>query len=209
MTSPLKDPKTGRVLFDGHLLPGSELGWGGFGGPEPPADFIGAMRSLVFKHPTWDYHTMDISTDVDRAHNADNGAMYAGNADLRPFFGRGGKLLMYHGWSDARVTPQNSVLYFDTVAKTVGADRAANSIALFMIPGMDHCRGGEGPNVFDAIHALERWVEHGERPTQIIGAHTLNGRVNRTRPLCPYPQVASYKGSGSIDEAANFVCQSP
>jgi len=78
---------------------------------------------------------------------------------------------------------------------------------LFMAPGMGHCGGGEGPNTFDMVDALERWVEHGKAPDQIPASHATNGVVDRTRPLCPHPQIATYKGTGSIDEAANFICR--
>jgi feruloyl esterase len=74
---------------------------------------------------------------------------------------------------------------------------------------MAHCRGGDGPDTFDAVSALEEWVEKGKAPDQIIASHRTAGTVDRTRPLCPYPQVARYKGTGSIDEAANFVCRAP
>ena len=79
----------------------------------------------------------------------------------------------------------------------------------FMLPGMGHCGGGEGPNVFDKVDALEQWVEHSKAPEKFIASHSTNGKVDRTRPLCPYPQVAKYKGTGSIDDAANFVCGAP
>jgi feruloyl esterase len=75
-----------------------------------------------------------------------------------------------------------------------------------MAPGMAHCSGGEGPDTFDKIGTLEDWVERGNIPSRIIAAHHSSSQVDRTRPLCAYPQVAKYKGSGSIDEAANFVC---
>jgi feruloyl esterase len=90
-----------------------------------------------------------------------------------------------------------------------GTAKAANSVRLFLAPGMGHCGGGEGPNVFDKVGALERWVESGIAPERLIASHSTEGKVDRTRPLCPYPQVARYKGAGSIDEAANFVCQTP
>jgi feruloyl esterase len=78
-----------------------------------------------------------------------------------------------------------------------------------MVPGMGHCRGGDGPNTFDALTALETWVEKGKAPDQIIASHSQAGKVDRTRPLCAYPMVARYKGTGSIDDAANFVCRMP
>jgi feruloyl esterase len=207
MTSVLKDPKSGKVLFDKYLMPGSELGWATLGGPEPLPLSTSGMKNVVFQNPSWDYHTMNISADVDRAANSDNGAMYAGDPDLNPFFAHGGKLLMYHGWTDPQISPLLSITYYNKVVKTVGKNNATKSIALFMMPGMDHCRGGSGPAEFDAVNTLEQWVEQARTPQQIIASHKTDGKVDRTRPLCPYPQVAKYKGAGSTDEAANFVCK--
>jgi feruloyl esterase len=209
MTSPIKDPNTGTLLYDGQLWSGSELGWAGIGGPQPTDEAVAAMRNIVLKKPNWDYRTMHMSTDVDSAAKADRGAMYSGNPNLRAFFDRGGKLLMYHGWGDSRVTPQNSVIYYSEVVKAVGRAKAANSIAFFMVPGMDHCLGGAGTATFDKMAAIEQWVETGHSPDSIVASRTTNGNVDRTRPLCPYPQVARYKGTGSTDEAANFTCKAP
>ena len=83
---------------------------------------------------------------------------------------------------------------------------AKQDMRLFMVPGMQHCRGGEGPNVFDMMPAISQWAEGGKAPAEVIAEHETKGTVDRTRPLCPYPQIAKYKGAGSIDEAANFVC---
>ena len=88
-----------------------------------------------------------------------------------------------------------------------GTSKSSGNVRLFLAPGMGHCGGGEGPNTFDMVSAIEQWVEHGKAPEQIIASHAANGVVDRTRPLCPYPQVAMYKGGGSIDEAASFVCK--
>jgi feruloyl esterase len=100
------------------------------------------------------------------------------------------------------------VKYYNSVVKAPGgASNAMSSVRLFMALGMGHCRGGEGADTFDAVTALEQWVEHGKAPDQIRASHATNGVADRTRPLCPYPQVATYKGSGSIDDAANFACQ--
>jgi feruloyl esterase len=97
--------------------------------------------------------------------------------------------------------------YYQSVVDAIGGSaKASDSIRLFVAPGMDHCGGGDGPNVFDKIDALDEWVEQGKAPEELIASHLTNGKVDRTRPLCPYPRVAKYKGSGSIDEAANFAC---
>jgi feruloyl esterase len=90
--------------------------------------------------------------------------------------------------------------------KTAGKDKAANSIELFMMPGMNHCQGGAGPDSFNKVKVIEDWVEQGKKPSQIIASHSTNGQVDKTRPLCPFPQVAKYKGTGSTDDAASFSC---
>jgi tannase/feruloyl esterase len=139
------------------------------------------------------------------ADRVDNGTINAINPNLKPFIAHGGKLLMYHGWSDPLVGPLTSVNYYNSVVNQLG--RVDDSIRLFMVPGMGHCGGGEGPNTFDMLGALEHWVERGKAPDQIVASHSTGGAIDRTRPLCPYPQVAIYKGAGSIDEAASFACK--
>lgn len=206
MTSPLKDPKTGKVLFEGHLMPGSELGWATLAGPAPLGVALSGMRNVVFQDRAWDYHTMNISTDIDRADRSDEGAMRTADPNLKAFFGRGGKLFMYHGWNDQQVNPLNSVIYYNNVVKAVGKDKAANSIALFMVPGMNHCQGGVGTDTFNKVHVIEEWVERGKKPVQIIASHRTNGQVDKTRPLCPFGQVAAYKGAGDPNDAASFSC---
>jgi feruloyl esterase len=204
MTRPIRDPKSGAVLHPGRYYPGSELGWGGVGGPAPSGESHEAMRKIVFS-PEWDYHAIKVPDDVDRAVKADNGLMYAGDPDLSKFFKRGGKLLMYHGWADPLVSPDTSLIMFKRINEAVGP-MAANSVALFMVPGMGHCQGGQGTDVFDKAAAIDQWVETGKKPQSIEATHMTSGVADRTRPLCAYPAAARYTGSGSTDDAKNFQC---
>jgi len=205
MTRPIRDPKSGAVLHAGRYYPGSELGWGGVAGPSPSGESHEGMRKIVFT-PDWDYHTIKLPDDVERAVKADNGLLYGGDPDLSRFFKRGGKLLIYHGWADPLVSPDTSLLMFERINSAVGS-AAANSLALFMVPGMGHCQGGPGTDVFDKVAAIDQWVETGKKPQSIEAAHFTAGIVDRTRPLCAYPTTARYTGIGSTDDAKNFRCE--
>jgi len=204
--APLVNPRTKQTIFPG-LLPGSELGWGLLAGPQPQSFPLEIYQDIVFRNPDWNYLMLDFDKDVARAEHAYDGIMDAIDPDLRPFFRHGGKLLQYHGWSDQAVAPKNSVNYYESVLMKLSDMRVDDSYRLFMVPGMGHCTGGEGTSSFDMLAALDRWVEDGHAPTSIAAARKRNGAVDRTRPLCPYPQDAVYTGSGSSDDAANFVCK--
>jgi feruloyl esterase len=204
--SAAKNPRTGQEIYPG-LEPGSELGWANHAGPQPLSYATDGFKYVVFKNPDWDFRTLNLDSNVTLADQVDNGTTSAMDPNLREFFGHGGKLLMYHGWSDPQVSPANTINYYTSVLKAMGAATTAGSIRLFMLPGMGHCGGGEGPNTFDAIGTLAQWLEKGQAPNQIVASHSTNGVVDRTRPICAYPQIAAYAGSGNIDEAANFACQ--
>jgi feruloyl esterase len=205
------NPRTGQEMF-APLARGSELGWGGAmgSGPDPPSLALDQLKYVVFKDPNWDWRTLDFNRDAGRYELPENRPMNALDPNLKPFFAHNGKLLLYHGWSDPRISPFATIKYYQSVVETMGgASKTADDIRLFMAPGMGHCRGGDGPNTFDGVGVLDRWVEKGEAPGSIIASHSTEGKVDRTRPLCPYPQLAQYKGTGTIDDAANFVCRLP
>jgi feruloyl esterase len=204
--APATNPRTHEPIFP-PLTPGSELAWGGLAGPRPMPIAADYFKYVVFRNPAWDFKTLDFDKDVARADAIDAGTINAVDPNMDAFFGRGRKILMYHGWSDQLIAPQNSINYYNRVVEARGgADKAKDDIRLFMIPGMAHCGGGEGPNTFDALGALEQWVERKKAPNQLVASRTNRG-ATVTRPLCPYPQVALYNGSGSTDEAASFTCR--
>jgi hypothetical protein len=220
----------GEQVFPGYS-PGGENGGGGWGGwitgaaREKSLQFAfgtNFFRNMVYSDANWDYHTFNPDRDLKVADDSLSRSLNATSPDLKKFKDRGGKLIMYHGWSDAAIPPMSSVIYYQNVVAKMGAKDSAQFVRLFMVPGMQHCSGGPGPNSFgqgavtggDPMHdvdaAIQRWVEQGTAPEQIIatkykGMSPTSG-VARTRPLCKYPQVAKYNGSGSTDDAANFSC---
>jgi feruloyl esterase len=206
-TAPL-NPKTKKEIFP-TMQPGSELGWTALAGPTPASVATDTFKYWIFNKPDWNFMTLNLDKDVEAADKIDNHRNNAIDPNLKPFFSHNGKLLMYHGWSDQLIAPENSINYYSSVVKSVGASKAADSMRLFMVPGMAHCGGGEGPNTFDQVTALEQWVEQGKAPETMVASRTRAGQVDRTRPLCAFPQVAKYKGSGSTDDAANFACALP
>jgi feruloyl esterase len=200
--------RTKQVYFQRHE-PGSEMGWNTMAG----ANLFGIggdlFKYVVFQDPNWDYKTFNFDSDLDKTRQA-SVSMDALNPDLRPFFARGGKLVQYHGWGDPQISPGSSVAYYESVVKALGgASKVHDNYRLFMVPGMAHCGGGDGTSSFDMLSVLEQWVEQKKAPDQVAAARVREGKVDRTRPLCPWPQVAVYKGSGSTDEAANFSCKAP
>ena len=235
------NPRTGELIFPG-LLPGAETaGWPAWvTGAAPGFSLIDIFSTqyfkfFVFQNPAYDLLTFDF--DADQAFNEASVGRFinAINPDLRPLQHRGGKILLYHGWNDPAISALNSVNYYESVVSFSTGRRDTRREALgevqeffrlFMVPGMEHCGGGPGPNAFggafalpapttdaqhDLLNALERWVERGKAPAKIIATKYAGdnpaGRITRQRPLCPYPATAVYAGSGSTDDASNFKCR--
>ena len=201
-----RHPSTKASVLPG-LAPGAELGWNVLGSAQPLVLAVDAFKYVIVKDKAWEAAHFNASTDLDAALAADpDDVLGSTNADLRPFFARGGKLLMYHGWSDPQVTPYNTIDFFNKVLATQGGAGGGTSVQLYMVPGMNHCQGGPGTDSFDKVKAIEDWMRTGTAPSRIEAAHLTNGAVDRTRPLCPWGQVAKWNGSGSTDDAANFAC---
>ncbi len=207
MYQPVVNSRTTKEIFPG-LEFGSEMGWATFGGAQPFGIGTGMYQFMVFKDPKWDYKTLNFDTDMALVDKIENGVINAMDPNLKPFFAHGGKLLQYHGWADQQIPSGSSVEYYQSVLDTIGGQiKVKDNYRLFMIPGMGHCGGGDGPASFDMLAALEQWVEKGKTPDAVPAAHLTNGQPDRTRILCPYPQVAAYKGTGDSNDAANFSCK--
>jgi feruloyl esterase len=210
--------QAGDTLFPGTGL-GSETAWAAYASPQFS---IGTnyFRYVVAGDPAWDPATFDVDRDLARAEEVDGGAARAMDPDLSAFIARGGKLLLYHGTTDGLIPYGNTVNYYESVVATVGQDAVEDSAKLYLVPGMDHCAGGEGAFMIDWLTALEEWVEEGTTPGALQatrpavvpgppGAPPAPPRESFTRPVCPYPEAARYTGSGDAADAANFACVAP
>ena len=216
----------GQVVYPG-LVPGGEAGgWANYLTGKGPGSGRHTLltnpffRFFVFDNPTWDFRTFrfeatdGFDSDIEYTNSKLAALFNAVNPDLSQFKARGGKLIHYHGWSDPDITPLNSINYYESVVRAQGDDahglrRTQEFYRLFMVPGMWHCAGGPGATSFDMLDKLDTWVEKGIAPDQVIASRITNGVTERTRPLCPYPQEAQWKGTGSADDAANFACGLP
>jgi len=195
----LKNRK-GEVIFAGQAI----------GNPLPALrssndiNVIDTVKIWAFQDPHYDWRTFDLDRDmpiVDRK----IGFVDATDPDLQKFKAHGGRLLLYAGWADTGITPVNTVEYYESVVKKMGKS-ATDFTRLFVVPGMGHCRGGDGPDSFDTIGTLEKWRENGVAPTTIAATNKTSGL---SRPLCAYPQYAKYKGTGDLKDAANWTCTAP
>jgi feruloyl esterase len=193
------NPRTGKPIYVG-LERGSEPGWN----PVPVGYAVDYFKYIVFKDPNWDPKALNYDAHVTQAGTGGNLIFEANNADMSAFTKRGGKLILYQGWGEPGIPPANLVRYYGEIQTKTS--NAKDAVRLFMVPGMGHCGGGTGVNTFDMVTPLDQWVTSGKAPAQVPASRVRNGASDRTRPLCAYPQIAIYKGSGSLDDAANFAC---
>lgn len=200
----------GTSVFPG-FPPGPEIqdGWIPWlvnrNGPALSETFLDTFfKYMVTPGREIDWRTHDPEKDAPQLQTI-GALLNATDPDLTTFRARGGKILMYYGWADPALSPLMGVKYFEQVRQTMKT--TDDFFRLFMMPGMFHCGGGPGPDGLDSITPLVQWVERGVAPERLVAAKRQGDRVTRTRPLCPYPQTAVYKGSGSVDEAANFDCR--
>jgi feruloyl esterase len=233
-----KNPRTGAQIFPGYS-PGVEAEAGTWiswliPGEREPQSFTFANTyygQAVFEDPKFDFHKLDFDKDVAYGDEKVGAILNSNRPDLRAFRDRGGKLLQYHGWGDPAIPALSSIEYYDRVDAFLSKapdDRSASRATrdfyrLFMVPGMGHCGGGIGPNLFgnrpggpvdpdhDIVTALDRWVEQGIAPEKLIGTgkSVLDPSKPLTRPLCVYPAVAKYDGKGDPNNAASFSCAAP
>ena len=214
----------GEEIFPG-IMPGGEGGAGGWSrwitGTDPGRGShmtlgFPFLAYVAFEDPAWDFRTFKFDrvngfdSDVDFI-DAKLGPIFDNmNPDLSAFQAHGGKLIQYHGWSDPDISPLNSIHYYDSVvSRNRSIARTQDFYRLFMVPGMQHCGGGPGPDTFDMISALDAWVTANKAPEKVVASHFTNGVEDRTRPLCPYPQEARHTGTGSTDRAESFSCVRP
>jgi feruloyl esterase len=203
-----RNSRTGEQILPG-FSPGSEMMFPiQTSGPEPFAVSTTFMKALVFKDPKWDFRSFDYDRDVARAMEAGSTPLDVPADGFDAFFASGRKLLLTHGWADGLIPAVSTVNFYEALTRDLGPEKSAAGTRLFMIPGMGHCAGGDGPWMFNAISAIDKWVETKTAPDRIVVSNPPGGPA-RTRPLCPWPREAAYSGQGSTDEEKNFTCVAP
>lgn len=202
------NPRTNEKVWSG-LYPGSELDWSFFSDAPSPIGIATSTLRAIVGDPDLDYRRtpVDLDRHVAMADRSDIARLSASNPDISEYVRNGGKLILSGGWNNALVPAGAVVDYYDAVRSTIGVDNTQRAVRLYMVPGMIECNGGPGTDTFDLLGVMQQWVEQGRAPNEVVASRVENGQVVRTRPLCPYPQVATYTGRGSTDEAANFVCR--
>lgn len=184
----------------------------------PQGSWANHWRYAVFGNPAYDFTTFNWDTDIDFARGKEGPTYDAISGNYSQFADRGGKFLMYHGWADSLITPALTIDEWNQMNARMGAAKVSSFARLFMVPGMDHCGGGTGTSTFQLVTALSNWVEKGiapdgtgvlDTPVASRAANAATGLTARTRPLCPYPKIAKYTGSGSVDAASSFTCAAP
>ncbi len=199
----------GRRIFAGFPYGGEHhpRGWEAWMvGLSPSFAFaIDFYQNFVFSDPHWDYTQYDFANwrqDVAKV----SAMLDATSTDLSEFKKRDGRIIFWTGWSDHLITAFGTVDYYE---KLTAADPDADEYSrLYMLPGMFHCAGGPAPDRTDWLEAIRAWVEDGKAPERLVSLQLdESGRVSRTRPICPYPQVASYRGEGDPDDEASFACK--
>jgi len=196
--------KKGEVVWTGYPA-GTELEVASLRNvPAAPGGVWDVIRILGHQDKDYDWHNFDLDAELIQADKAGIDVL---TYDLSAFKARGGKLLLYHGWADPGIPPGHTVLYYKEVLAKMGNKKQDDWFKLYMEPGMAHCSGGPGPDQFNKMAVIERWREAGQAPEAIIASHVTGSSVDMTRPLCPYPQVAVYKGAGSTNDAASFSCK--
>jgi feruloyl esterase len=216
-------------------LPGAEEGGGGWAtwitGSAPKKSLMAAFgfgyfSQVVYSRSDWDDRGFDLQNDLRAAVEKTAQALDATDPNLDPFRARGAKLVMYHGWADPAIPAVSTINYYDDVVARLGRDNVDAFVRLYMVPGVQHCAGGPGPDAFgqmdewssdDPAHsvrvALEQWVEKGTAPSTMIASKFAGDgparKITMTRPLCPYPQEVRYAGKGDTNDAANFTCAPP
>ena len=177
----------------------------------PQGSWADYFRYPVFENANYDFSTLNFDVDPLTARAKLRPIYDAYQTDLSEFRNRGGKLMMYHGWADSLISPYLTLDYYAGMRQAMGASEVDQFTRLYMIPGIDHCGGGTGTGNFSMMQALAKWVENGVAPDATNADNTVvaSGSDGRTRPLCPYPQIARYVGTGDAMVASNFTCQAP
>jgi tannase/feruloyl esterase len=229
------DDASGKKIFPGYL-PGAEEGPGGWApwitGSAPGKSLLfafsgGYFSNIIYEKADWNYRAANVDAALKLADEKTASILNATNPNLAPFKAHGGKLILYHGWNDPAISALNTINYFTEMQSKMGGNETEAFARLYMVPGMQHCQDGPGPDSFGQSPAgasdpqynielaLEQWVEKGIAPTAIIASKFGSTRPDPTdparpaqitRPLCPFPKIAKYQGSGDTNDAANFSC---